>query len=417
MTNRAASTYDRWQAPLALLERGGLRAPVAVGFLARIALTTALYRWTTEPVWGDDVGYIRSARYLLEHGQLENHHFPVGYSLFVACWLGLTGSFAVIRLAHVLLGSLTIAVVGKLAGELYGSRAGLAAAWLTALYPPLIFMTGRIMSETLFITLLMLSIQQFLAGDRTGSLKHSLYGAAYFAVGSVVRSNLMVMLPFIPLWHLLKPGATWRTRLRNAVATGAVAGVIVLLPGLYFLQTQGRFIPSATNAGQTFYGANNPLADGGWVEMENHQELLASIPPEVRKDRVLYNKAQFQLGVEWVKQNPGAFVGLLPKKFGNAWIPGFQSSETTSSSKFAALVLILVNVPLLLAALAGRVTQRPLRRDGLLLAVLATYTLMSLAFYGNPRIGLFVSPLLIVYASSLVGRLLDPPSRAAAGGT
>jgi 4-amino-4-deoxy-L-arabinose transferase-like glycosyltransferase len=392
------------------LERAGLRAPVALGFFVRIGVTTALYKWTAEPIWGDDVGYIRYARYLLEHGRLENHHFPVGYSLFVAGWLGLTGSFAVIRAVHVLLGSLTIAVVGKISGTLYGPRAGLAAAWITALYPPLIFMTGRIMSETLFITLLMLSIHHFLLGDRTGSIKHSLGGAAYFAVGSVVRSNLVLMLPFIPLWHLLQPGGTWRTRLRSAVATGAIAGVVVLLPGLYFLQTHGRFIPSATNAGQTFYGSNNPLADGGWIEMENHQDLLASIPPEVRKDRVLYSKAQFQLGVDWIKRNPGAFVALLPKKFGNAWIPGFQSSETTSSSRVAALVLILVNVPLLLAALAGRLTQRPLRRDGLLFAVLATYTLMSLAFYGNPRIGLFVSPLLIVYASALVGRLLDPPA-------
>jgi hypothetical protein len=55
-----------------------------------------------------------------------------------------------------------------------------------------------------------------------------------------------------------------------------------------------------------------------------------------------------------------------------------------------------------LAAIVGRLRVKPAERDGLLLAILATYTAMSLIFYGNPRIGLFCSPSLIVYASSII---------------
>jgi dolichyl-phosphate-mannose-protein mannosyltransferase len=404
-----------------MAERGGVIAAVLVGLIARVVLTSVQYDWTPPPTFGDDVSYVHYANVLLQTGELESHHFPIGYPLFVAFWLKLTGSFAAIRLSHVALSAWTIALVSKVAEHLYGRRAGLGAAWLTALYPPLIFMNGRIMSETLFIALLMYSLHRFLVADRSGRMVDGALAGGVFALSALVRSNLLVMLPFVPLWQLWRlrtgdsaspavsqskkfSGVELKRRLLLVIATGAVAGVIVLLPGLYFLEVKGEFIPSATNAGQTFYGANNPMADGGWVQMEDHQEYLASIPPEVRKKATAYSKAQFHLGFEWIRENPGAFLRLLPKKLGNAWIPGLQSSETTRSSKLASLVLIVFNLPLLLAALVGRLKNPPKARDGLLLAVLATYTLLSLAFYGNPRIGLFCSPILIVFASSWVTR-------------
>ncbi len=125
-------------------------------------------------------------------------------------------------------------------------------------------------------------------------------------------------------------------------------------------------------------------------------------PPEVRRSPAAYSKAQQALGVKWIREHPGAFLRLLPKKFANAWIPRMQTSETTTPPRTASLVLMMVFGPLILAAIGGRILVRPAQRDGLLLAVLATYTVMSLAFYGNPRIGLFCTPVLIVYASSLI---------------
>lgn len=104
--------------------------------------------------------------------------------------------------------------------------------------------------------------------------------------------------------------------------------------------------------------------------------------------------------MQWIRENPGRFLRLLPRKFGNAWIPGLQKSETTSRSRIATLVFAVSSGLLIVAAIAGRVMVRPAQRDGILMAVLVTYTLMSLVFYGNPRIGLFCAPILIIYVSS-----------------
>ena len=168
-------------------------------------MTTALFDWNSVPTTWDDATYACVAKALLETGSLDNHHFPVGYPLFVALFLKVSGgSFAAIRVAHVLIGLLTIVVVSRIANLLYGRQAGVLAAWLTALYPPLVFMTGRIMSETLFIALLMLSLHQFLVSDRA---RGSAVAGGLFALASLVRSNLVPMLAFVPLWPLRRPGA------------------------------------------------------------------------------------------------------------------------------------------------------------------------------------------------------------------
>jgi 4-amino-4-deoxy-L-arabinose transferase-like glycosyltransferase len=398
----------------AWVDHQGVRLPVVVGLLIRVLLITVLFHWDAVPSGSDDATYVRFAQALLQTGALATHHFPVGYPLFIAPFLALGSlGFPAIRIVHVVLGCLTILLVSQIARRLYGRRASLLAAWLTALYPPLAFMTGRIMSETLFITLLVASLLQFLISDRNESTTRSVVAGALLAVASIVRSNLVAMLPFIPVWYLLKRGSPFRERLFRACACSAVAFVLLMLPGVYFRVTTGEFLPFATNAGQTFYGANNPLATGGWIEVNDHPELLASIPPAVRRSPSAFSKAQQQLGVKWIRQNPAAFLRLLPRKFANAWLPGFQSSETTTHSKLAAVLLAFSSGVVLIGAIAGRLLFKPAERDGLLLAVLATYTVMSLAFYGNPRIGLFCSPILIVYASASVRRLFDNLSQRA----
>jgi 4-amino-4-deoxy-L-arabinose transferase-like glycosyltransferase len=380
---------------------------VGAGLVARVGLTTALFDWNEVATTSDDAIYAHLARTLLETGRLVSHHFPVGFPLFVALLLkGGGGSFAIIRVAHIVIGLLAIVVVSRIAHRLYGPRAGLVAAWMTALYPPLVYMTGRILSETLFIAILVLSLDRFLLGDRDDRAWPSALAGGLFALASLVRSNLVPMLPFVPLWPLSRPGAPLRARLGAAFLCLAVMGGILVLPGFYFLATTGVFIPFATNAGQTFYGANNPLADGGWVQVEDHPELLKSVPASVRTSATAYSQAQFRLGLQWIRANPGPFLRLLPRKFGNAWIPGFHQSETTSGSRVASLVFSLSAGILLVGAITGRVMVRPAQRDGILLAVLVTYTLMSLVFYGNPRIGLFCAPILIVYASSWFARRL-----------
>jgi 4-amino-4-deoxy-L-arabinose transferase-like glycosyltransferase len=374
---------------------------VAAGALSRVFVVTAFFGWSTVPTRSDDATYRQIAESLVASGRIATHHFPVGYPVFLAAILKVTGgSYGAVRLLQVLLGLLTIVLVSRVARQLYGETAGVAAAWLTALYPPLLYLTGRIMSETLFIALLMTSLLLFLEGDRDTAGSRSVLASAVFGLACLVRSNLLPMAPFIPAWLVVRPGARLSAGLRKAAVSIVVLGLVLVAPGLYFLATQGAFVASATNAGQTFYGANNPLADGGWIQVEDHPEFLREVPPEVRASPTAYSRAQYALGFRWIRDNPIDWLKLLPRKLANAWLPGFQRAEVTSGSTLAFAAQALSLGFILVTGIAGRLICRPRQRDGVLLAVLGTYTVMSLVFYGNPRIGLFCAPILIVYSSA-----------------
>jgi 4-amino-4-deoxy-L-arabinose transferase-like glycosyltransferase len=381
----------------------------------RVALTTALFDWSGVPTSSDDGQYAALARTVLDTGRIPHHHFPVGYPLFVAAVLRLAGGdFAAVRAVQAVLGAATVLLVAGMARRLYGRGAAVTAAWMVALYPPLAYMAGRVMSETLFIFLLGASLVALLSAEESGGVGRQVAGVGLFAVASLVRSNLVLLLPAIVLWPLRRSGSL-RARLAAAVLSGAVGGAVLLSPGAYFLVTRGEFLPLATNAGQTFYGANNPLADGGWILVEDHPELVQDIPAADRDWSTRYSRAQYRLGFRWIREHPRDFLlRLLPRKLLNAWIPGLQRSEVLSASRLASAVLLLSHGLVLLAAVIGRWRVRPRLDDGPLLGVLIVYTVMSLIFYGNPRIGLFCAPVLIVYAaswaSSLGARLLLPRS-------
>jgi 4-amino-4-deoxy-L-arabinose transferase-like glycosyltransferase len=388
---------------LSALCRHAVPLAVVVGAMVRILAISVVFGWSSVPTKSDDATYRAIAESMLANGILDTHHFPVGYSLFLGVILGATGgSYTSVRLVQVLLGLLTIVVTSRITQLLYGRKAAVIAAWLVALYPPLIYINGRILSETLFVALLMGSLLLFLRSERDKVPWHYALAGALFGVACLVRSNLLPMVILIPAWLMAGPRGDISKKLWGTALSIITLGAIIIAPGLYFLATQGKFIPFATNAGQTFYGANNALADGGWIQVLDHPELLRDIAPEERASATGFSRAQYRLGFRWIQEHPGNFVRLLPMKLANAWLPGFQTAEVGSNSRVAFVLQALSLGFVLVGAIAGRLLIRPRQRDGILLIVLGAYTFMSMVFYGNPRIGLFCAPVLIVYTSSLL---------------
>lgn len=379
-------------------------AAIVLGAALRIAVITFFFGWDTIPTANDDGDYHRIAQGILRNGQIPTHHFPVGYPLFLAASLSLSGgSYVAVRVLQLILGALTVGVISRLTHRLYGRTAAEIAAWLTAVYPPLVYMTGRIMSETLFIFLLFSGLFLWIEADRLRSSGKAMVAAALIATSCLVRSNLLLLPLLIPLWQLVSWPRQRAALLRGLVLPTVLTALILLLPGIYFLVAHGSFMPTATNSGKTFYGANNSLVQGGWVSVDLHPELLRELEPEARTSESSYNRGLWKLGFRWIREHPGEFLGLLPYKLANAWVPGMQSSKLVSSNRVASLALMLSFGSLLVLGFLGILFARPAARDGLLLGVLGIYTFMSLVFYGNPRIGLFCAPVLIVYAAGLLG--------------
>jgi hypothetical protein len=230
----------------------------------------------------------------------------------------------------------------------------------------------------------------------------------------VVKSNLFVFPVLLGAWVALALSGSVRQRLMLAGGFAVtLLAVSLATPVANYVSTGGGAATLPGNAGHTFWFANNPLADGYYIDAEKEPEGRAFIQAhgfterlaqagELERDR-LYG----ELGVLWIREEPGRFLVLCLKKLNNAF-GLFPRAASLQGSRAAQAVHLLSYGLIAPFALAGMIAARGHWRVclPLLLAVLS-YTLMVLIYYGTPRFTILVMPILIVFASSALWACVD----------
>jgi hypothetical protein len=155
-----------------------VRTAIAVGVLLRLAF--GLGYWTGKPLTHDEREYLAIAANVAhgrgfgselpgeappQPGDTEPQRFgrAPGYPIFLAplAWLDadlgagrLPASVpASVKIAQAILGGIGIGLLAGIVRRSAGARAGAIAAWLAALYPPLVWMPAYALSEALYSVL------------------------------------------------------------------------------------------------------------------------------------------------------------------------------------------------------------------------------------------------------------------------
>jgi hypothetical protein len=148
----------------------GILAPVLVGVALRLVVMLIAHVGSLELgdhgiLFIDDETFRRGATHLAalwRDGQVPDPTTPevlgtyqFGYQLFLATIFTLgTSSVLLGKLANVLLGGLTVYLVGRIGGRLLGDGAKVRAAWLAALAPTMIWWSAPMVKEALATALL-----------------------------------------------------------------------------------------------------------------------------------------------------------------------------------------------------------------------------------------------------------------------
>ena len=236
--------------------------PVVSAAAVRLALLVfALVRGGTSIIAsGDTASYLEPGRNLLLHGRFVTAGLPEigrtpGYPIFLAV-ASLPGS-AFAALAQVILSAFTVVLVWRLARAVFeDERIALTAAWLFAFEPVSVVYSVRLMPETLFLLLWLLSLErltEFLLERRFRVLAEAglWLAAAIFvrpvgyylplalALGLIVAlarvPGLRWKAPAILLISVLPWLAAWQVR--NWVETGFGGFSSIVARNLYFYQT------------------------------------------------------------------------------------------------------------------------------------------------------------------------------------
>lgn len=350
MVDRGVALED---GPADVVNNGGRRfhlglAGVTLGaFLLR--LSTVANIASRNPDGGDPYYYHVQANFLVRgHGfsdpfiwresqeMVPSAIHPPLYSLWLAIptYFG-QGGYTAHKIMSCLAGALTVAMIGILARKVAGNRAGLIAAFLAAIYPPLWSIDGQLWPEGFFTGLVALACwAAYRAREEPGWRTATAVGAAV-AAAALTRGEAIGLAPLLIVPMILfRHGRPGRREWTDLTVAG-LACLVVLAPWtIRNVTTFEHFVPLSTNSDEVWVYANNPYAYGTvaggdylgfwyfpWQEQlrDERQDRLGDElrePPGDASEKARYWREE---GVRYAKEHSGRLPVVVAARVGRAW--------------------------------------------------------------------------------------------------
>jgi hypothetical protein len=211
--------------------RRWLAAAVVAGLVLRLAF--ALVYWVGQPLTRDEREYLSLARslaagrgFVYDAVVLDSPVQPFGRSPGYPAFLAMVGGGSrvttavptAVKVAQSVVGAIGVLLIGLIASRVAGARAGVAAACIAAVYPPLVWLPAYAYSEALFwpVGLGIILLIDRLA--RRPSLRLTLVCGLVIGAAILVRGALTLVVPLAMLWLVVREFG----RPRGAAPTGSV---------------------------------------------------------------------------------------------------------------------------------------------------------------------------------------------------
>jgi 4-amino-4-deoxy-L-arabinose transferase-like glycosyltransferase len=380
---------------------GGL---AALGLAVRIAFALAA-SFDAAPGPNDPYNYHLLGRFLAEgdgyiraFDRLDGAHLPTAEfppvfpSLIAVLHLLGIRSVSGQELALSVLGTVTVILIGLVAREVAGQRAGLIAAGIAVAYPMLLLPDATLQSEGLMAALVAAAL--FLA-LRAHDRRLLILLGVVIGLATLTRSEGLLLLPLM-VWPAV--------RSPRAVLLATLP--VLALVGMWTARNAVRLdhlVPLSNNTGTLVAGAN---CRDSWHG--KHEGLwLFSCTTTIDTDgldETERTRRYVRTGIEYIGDHPARLpkiVAVRELRLFGLWSPRNQLDwEALEGRNRTALwvgwVVYLVVLPLAVAgALLGR--RRRLRISPLLGCV-AAVALLAAATYGHQRFRITAEPALLVLA-------------------
>ena len=419
--------------------RRALGLILLVALVLRVAWVLYAAREPTGFSAGDPLAYLYYGRELAAgHGyrSFVTHEptafYPIGYPLFLAlfAWPARHGLLPddvprLAGLAQAVLSTATVLFVWVIARRLFGSRVGLVAAGLTALWPGLILMTGSLNVETVFIALLMGALA-VLVGRPAGT---DSYATSRVLLAGLLLGLSALVRPFsLPVLGAVLIGVWCQHGFRSALRTTAwlaLPVVLVLLPWVARNQRELGTTSLSTNMGDTLCLDHRAGALGYFsFPPECFQGFDDVAPADLEQVR---NREDTRRALTFIREHPTDELRLIPIR---AWhmiehdhdgLIGVESGGANPFVPSAARTVLEVTadwwywITLVLAACALPAFFRrsgPERADRLAVGItLLTLIAIPLELYGYTRFHVPLLPFQAIAAAVTIVAIADRRGR------
>jgi 4-amino-4-deoxy-L-arabinose transferase-like glycosyltransferase len=338
-------------------------AAAAVGLVLRLAF--AFGYWVGRPLTHDEREYLALAR-SLTLGKGFTYNLPPdssdtprfgrapGYPVFLALVGGGRGEFDAtppqIKIAQSIVATLGVWLIGAIARRAAGPRAGVTAAWVAAVYPPLVWICAYVFSEALFSTVALAAVLLLNASldhaDAPMQQRSTLaWGAAaglMTGVAMLVRPAMAFFVPVALVWLIAKR--------RTAIAVVVVAGALVVVGPwtIRNMNVYNRLVFIASEGGVTFWTGNHPRAIGEGDMAANPDIKMSEIAfrrehPGLTQEEL--EPLYYREAIAYIAAHPLWWTGLLLKKAFYTVVPMGRSyalhSPLYRTSSIASYLIVL----------------------------------------------------------------------------
>jgi 4-amino-4-deoxy-L-arabinose transferase-like glycosyltransferase len=445
MSQVAEETTVRWS--------GRQPATVAVALAVALALVLRVGVLVATPDFkptSDAADFNRLARSIADTGHYPDTSIarpgtptalnPPGYPHLLGLTYEYVGrSLTTGRALGVVLGTVTVLLLALIAWRLWGPAAGAIAGFLGAVYPPLVLVNASLISETLFVPLLLGVVLLLVAWRRAGgSAAWAMAAAAGVLCGLAALTRFVgVLLAVVVLVWIWRQGLTARRRLAMSALVVLAASATIAPWTLRNARAFHSFVPIATEGGAAAVGTYNPdsahsgssyaLWRPAW-QISRYRGVFndgldeAQLDRRWRSDALHYARQHPTYTLAVASLNSLRMFGLGPGHHVVEHVWYDEMGIPRRAQPWTRLSVYLMT----LLALVGIIVRRPWRRPGrhVFLWITPLLLFVTAAFVvGGPRYRVPIDPFLVLAATGgvialapSVRRVLEPASATGLGG-
>jgi len=278
------------------------------------------------------------------------------------------------------------------------TAAALLAALGVALYPQFIYFAVVGLTEPLFMALFVAALLYWYRGF--------FVLAAVFAVLSILtRPAVDLLAPVMVLYfaliiHRLPIGAATKQFVVYAIIYCAL-----MAPWwIHNYRAYGVFVRLDLGAGENFYAGNNPMNKSGGgiagIDFQREDYRFSEFTDPVARDRAAWNA-----GLDYIRQEPVAFLQRAVVKFVRFWRLWPYAENYSSPAIIAVYILSYAPVFLLTLVYLALWGLPEFVRIAPILGFAGYLTLVNVVFIASLRYRLPIEPFMIMFAATAAIRL------------
>lgn len=376
----------------------------------------------------DSAEFLRSARSILAGNLLGTLTWQAPlYSYFLAALLKLEDSLTFVRLSQAALGTLSAFLLFLIAKRYAARGTALLATLFFALYGPLVYFDGEILTPSLQIFLNLAVILVFLkARDETSNLLF-LFAGILLGLSAVTRGTALLYIPFLVLALLLerqeKKGLSKAASRSLLIVTGIA--VVLSANAARNWALSRELILTSPGAGINLYIGNNENAESTMkIRPGVEWDILAWEPMRMGREKPGEQSDYFVRKVrDYARKDPLGLVSLLGRKAvvaasGEEVPRNVDSYEARIYSRVLSLLLwknslkfpFGIFFPLCLLGIWW--TRRRWRAHLPLTGLVAGILLENIIFFPTARYRVPIVPVMLFYSAFSLSRLVDLAKKA-----